>query len=412
MAGFLAALDLPPEVRGGPDLAETPARVAQAWRDGLLDGYRRDPAEILREGFPTRSAGLVAVTGLDYHSICPHHLLPSRGLAHVAYLPGGRVVGFGQVARLVDALAHRLVLQEDLARAVADALVAHAGALGAACILEAEQACLTVRGERRTRALTHAQAFSGRMARDEGLQRRVLSAVARSRRPGGRPPVTAASAIVTGGGRGIGEAVARALTARGVRVTVFARTDGEVGAVVASGGAALAVAGDVSREADVARLLAAHEAALGPCDLLVNGAGILVRGAVDALAPEAWRASLEVNLTGAFLCARAVIPGMKARGRGRIVNVASISATLGTPGAAAYNASKWGLVGLTRCLAEELRSHGLQALSVSPGSTDTAMLRQTPFAPAMTPAEVAGVVVYAALDAPAAMTGADLQVYG
>jgi 3-oxoacyl-[acyl-carrier protein] reductase len=224
--------------------------------------------------------------------------------------------------------------------------------------------------------------------------------------------LSAATAIVTGGGRGIGEAVARALTARGLAVTVFARTEAEVRAVASSGGAALAVAGDVSREVDVARLLQAHERALGPCHVLVNGAGILVRGAVDALEPAAWRACLEVNLTGAFLCARAVVPGMKARRRGRIVSLASISATLGTPEASAYNASKWGLLGLTRCLAEELRRHGVQALSVSPGSTDTAMLRQTPFPAAMSAAEVAGVVVYAALDAPAAMTGANLEVFG
>jgi NAD(P)-dependent dehydrogenase (short-subunit alcohol dehydrogenase family) len=103
---------------------------------------------------------------------------------------------------------------------------------------------------------------------------------------------------------------------------------------------------------------------------------------------------------------------MKARRRGRVVSVASISATLGTPGAAAYNAAKWGLVGLTRCLAEELRPHGVQALAVSPGSTDTAMLRQTTFTPAMTAAEVARVVVFAALDAPDAMTGANLEVFG
>ncbi|MBK9517464.1 MAG: SDR family oxidoreductase [Anaeromyxobacter sp.] len=221
-----------------------------------------------------------------------------------------------------------------------------------------------------------------------------------------------ASAIVTGGGRGIGEAVARALTARGLTVTVFARTAAEVERVVDGGGAALAVAGDVSSEADVARLLAAHQAALGPCDLLVNDAGILVRGLVEELTLERWRASLDVNLTGAFLCARAVVPGMKARRRGRIVNVASISATLGTAGASAYNASKWGLLGLTRCLAEELRPHGVQALAVSPGSTDTAMLRQTPFAPAMTPADVARVVIFAALDAPDAATGANLEVFG
>jgi NAD(P)-dependent dehydrogenase (short-subunit alcohol dehydrogenase family) len=224
--------------------------------------------------------------------------------------------------------------------------------------------------------------------------------------------VSLATAIVTGGGRGIGEAVARALTARGLAVTVFARTAAELERVVASGGAALAVAGDVSREADVARLVAAHERALGPCDLLVNDAGVLVRGAVDALPVARWRESLDVNLTGPFLCARAVLPGMKARRRGRIVNVASISATLGTAEAAAYNAAKWGLLGLTKCLAEELRPHGVQALAVSPGSTDTAMLRETPFAPEMTADDVARVVVFAALDAPAAATGANLEVFG
>jgi 3-oxoacyl-[acyl-carrier protein] reductase len=220
------------------------------------------------------------------------------------------------------------------------------------------------------------------------------------------------TAIVTGGGRGIGEAVARALTARGLGVTIFARTAAELGRVVAAGGAALAVAGDVSSEADVARLVAEHERVLGPCDLLVNNAGILVRGAIDALSPADWRRSLEVNLTGPFLCARAVVPGMKARRRGRIVNVASISATLGTAEASAYNAPKWGLLGLTRCLAEELRPFGVQALAVSPGSVDTAMLRQTPFTPAMTPDDVARVVVFAALDAPAASTGANLEVFG
>jgi 3-oxoacyl-[acyl-carrier protein] reductase len=220
------------------------------------------------------------------------------------------------------------------------------------------------------------------------------------------------TAIVTGGGRGIGEAVARALTARGLRVTVFARTAAELERVVARGGAALAVAGDVSSEADVTRLVGEHERALGPCDLLVNNAGVLVRGAIDALSPADWRRSLDINLTGPFLCARAVVAGMKARRRGRIVNIASISATLGTAEASAYNAPKWGLLGLTRCLAEELRPFGVQALAVSPGSVDTAMLRQTPFTPAMTPDDVARVVVYAALDAPAASTGANLEVFG
>jgi NAD(P)-dependent dehydrogenase (short-subunit alcohol dehydrogenase family) len=103
---------------------------------------------------------------------------------------------------------------------------------------------------------------------------------------------------------------------------------------------------------------------------------------------------------------------MKARRRGRIVNVASISATIATEGGSAYNASKAGLLGLTRCLAEELRPHGAQCVAVSPGSTDTEMLRKTPFAPEMSPDDVARVVVFAALDAPAALTGTNVEVYG
>jgi GTP cyclohydrolase I len=185
MERFLDGLGLPEAVRHGEDLRGTARRVAEAWLADLVDGYRRDPGEILADGTPSRSRELVAVTGIDFHSVCPHHLLPSRGVAHVAYVPGGRVVGFGQVVKLVDALAHRLVLQEDLALQVADALMRHAGARGAACLLDAEQLCLTVRGEKRARTRTHAQAFAGVLERDRALQRRFLSVVERARgRPG------------------------------------------------------------------------------------------------------------------------------------------------------------------------------------------------------------------------------------
>ena len=119
-----------------------------------------------------------------------------------------------------------------------------------------------------------------------------------------------------------------------------------------------------------------------------------------------------LNLVGAFLCARAAIPQMRDRRRGRIVNVASISATLGTAEASAYNASKWGLVGLTKSLAEELRDDGVQVLAVSPGSVDTAMLKGTPYAPQMTATDVARVVVWCCGEAPDAMTGANVEVFG
>jgi NAD(P)-dependent dehydrogenase (short-subunit alcohol dehydrogenase family) len=224
--------------------------------------------------------------------------------------------------------------------------------------------------------------------------------------------LTGKTAIVTGGGRGIGAATARALTRLGAQVTVFARTGAELRALVEGGAAALAVEGDVSSESDVARLVDAHQRALGPCDVLVNNAGVVERGLVEETSPEAWRRVLEVNLTGAFLCARAIVPWMKERRSGRIVNIASISGTLGSERASAYNASKWGLIGLTKCLAEELRSFGIQVLSVSPGSVDTAMLKKTPFPPDMQPEEVAKVIAWCASEAPDAMTGANVEVFG
>jgi 3-oxoacyl-[acyl-carrier protein] reductase len=220
------------------------------------------------------------------------------------------------------------------------------------------------------------------------------------------------TAIVTGGGRGIGAAVARELTGRGARVTVFARSAAELDEVVRSGGAALAVAGDVTVEADLVRLRASHERVLGPCDVLVHAAGILERGRVEVLDPAAWRRVLEVNLTGAFLVTRAVLPGMRSRGRGRILAIASISGHVGTPEGSAYNASKWGLIGFAKSLAEELRGSGVQVLTISPGGVATRMLAQTPFPAAMGPEDVARVVGWCAAEAPDAMNGSDVEVFG
>lgn len=211
---FLDALGLPPEVRGGAHLAETSRRVAEAWSDDLLDGYRLDAASILAETMPASGHDLVVLTGIDYHSMCPHHLLPSRGVAHVAYVPGDRVVGFGQLARLVDCFAHRLVLEEDLARSVADALVEHLGARGAACALDAEQMCLTVRGERRSHARAHAQALAGTMQRDRSLQRRFTAAIAQRREAA---PAGAPAAAHAAPGRGRATPAARTKPARKAR---------------------------------------------------------------------------------------------------------------------------------------------------------------------------------------------------
>ena len=175
---------LPAEALLDPEIAGTPQRVADALRDDLLDGYRQDPGRVLAGAIPHRGRDLVAVSGIDFHAVCPHHLLPYRGRACVAYVPGGRVVGFGVLARLLDCFAHRLVIQEVLARQVAEALVEHLGARGAACVLDAEQMCLTMRGERRRAARAHAQAFAGSLETDLALQRRVLSVSGRTGRTG------------------------------------------------------------------------------------------------------------------------------------------------------------------------------------------------------------------------------------
>ena len=185
VARFLAEI-VPAEELRRADVKGTPRRVAEAFRDDLLDGYGQDPAQILAQAMDVPGRDLVALAGIDFHAVCPHHLLPYRGKACVAYVPDGRVVGFGLLARLVDCFAHRLVIQEVLARQVADALVEHLGARGAACVLDAEQMCLTVRGERRREARAHAQAFAGTMARSAAWQQRVLAISAGEPRPDGR----------------------------------------------------------------------------------------------------------------------------------------------------------------------------------------------------------------------------------
>lgn len=145
-----------------PELAETPARAAAAWADEFLDGYRRTPKEALGELSPAPDgARLVVVTCLDFTSVCPHHLLPWRGVAHVAYRPAAHLAGFGRVAALVDCLAHRLVLQEALAADLAHALVDVLGAKGAGVVLEAEQSCMTLRGERQAGSRTWVDASAG-----------------------------------------------------------------------------------------------------------------------------------------------------------------------------------------------------------------------------------------------------------
>lgn len=223
-------------------------------------------------------------------------------------------------------------------------------------------------------------------------------------------------AVVTGAGRGIGRAAAVALARRGLDVALLGRTVKDLEAaraeVEGAGRKGLVVPCDVVSATDVQRAALAVQSALGTPGVLVNNAGIVRRGAVHEMSEEDWDAVVDVNLKGTFLVTRAFLPAMRDVGRGRVVMVASISSTLGTARQSAYCAAKWGVVGFTKALAEELRGTGLQALAVLPGSVDTEMLVGSGFPPQMSAETAAGVLVYAALDAPDAMNGSAVEVFG
>jgi GTP cyclohydrolase I len=178
VADFLAAARL--DVASDPNLAATPRRVAEAWLEDFLDGYRMTAEQALGEAYPLPegSAGeLVVVTDLRFHSMCPHHLLPYQGRAHLAYVPAEAVVGFGRLAALLDCFAHRLILQEELARQVASSLARVLRSPAAACVIEAEQACLRIRGGTQCDAVTHAEAYEGRLRRDRHLRAELWSRI-------------------------------------------------------------------------------------------------------------------------------------------------------------------------------------------------------------------------------------------
>lgn len=224
-------------------------------------------------------------------------------------------------------------------------------------------------------------------------------------------------AVVTGASRGIGRATVLELARRGCDVALLGRPSPALETAAsearALGVEARAFACDVAYEEQVARAAAAVLDAMGTPRVVVNNAGIVRRGrAVHETEVATWDEVVAVNLRGPFLVARVFLPAMLAAGRGRLVQVASISATIGSPGAASYAASKWGLVGLTKSLAEELRDRGLQAVAVLPGSVDTDMLVGSGFEPRMTARDVAGLIAYAALDAPDAITGSALEMFG
>lgn len=172
IADFLRALGRDPRLE--PELAETPKRVAEAFADELLTGYATDLAALLADGSPPAksSPGIVVVRDIAVATVCPHHLLSSLGHATVAYRPGERVLGLGTLARLVDACARRLALQEQIGEQVVTSLVELGGARGAFCQITLRHSCLSARGSRQADATVRTQASAGDLA-DPGCAREL-----------------------------------------------------------------------------------------------------------------------------------------------------------------------------------------------------------------------------------------------
>lgn len=208
-------------------------------------------------------------------------------------------------------------------------------------------------------------------------------------------------ALVTGAGRGIGRAVAVALAHEGSRVGLMGLTASHLAAVERevreAGGTAYSLPGDVSDEGSVSRCVAAAEQHLGPIDVLVNNAGVYAHGSVDRLDALVFDHTLAVNLRGPFLMARAVLPGMKSRRRGHVVNVASTAALRGFAGGAAYCASKFGLAGLSQAMLQEARAFDVRVTCLLPSTVATDMARRGDFlkdpAKAIRPEDVAEAIL-------------------
>jgi 3-oxoacyl-[acyl-carrier protein] reductase len=234
-------------------------------------------------------------------------------------------------------------------------------------------------------------------------------------------------AVITGASRGIGKAAALALATQGAKVVVnYARSSEAAEAIAqeinATGGEAVAIQADVSQSAEVDSLIKQTLDKFGRIDVLVNNAGITKDTLLLRMKPEQWQAVIDLNLTGVFLCTKAVSKNMLKQRSGRIINIASVAGQMGNPGQANYSAAKAGVIGFTKTVAKELANRGVTVNAVAPGFIETDMthdlqseeiIKFIPLGRYGKPEEVAGTIRFLAADPAAAyITGQVFNVDG
>jgi NAD(P)-dependent dehydrogenase (short-subunit alcohol dehydrogenase family) len=238
-------------------------------------------------------------------------------------------------------------------------------------------------------------------------------------------------ALVTGGTRGLGFAMSTALAEAGANIAIVGRAieparESAQKIAAATGRTTRAFAADVTKAADVKQLIADVEREMAPVDILVNSAGVNIRGTADQLSEEDWDTVIDINLKGTFLCSRAVGPAMITRGWGRVINMGSILSVIALPGRAAYASAKAGVMNLTRVLALEWAGTGVTANAICPGPFATDMNKTLINDPVkykeftqLIPLgrfgelhELSGLVVYLASEASSFMTGSSIFIDG